>query len=68
MNWKSIKEYGYPEKTTRCVVWNNDFMQAQFLVYNKEYQVWDDDEGDDYYDDLNTDIYPAYIEIELYKE
>ena len=42
-----------PEQYERVMVWNDRFGQWDLQCYNKDYDCWDTEDGDDYDRDLN---------------
>lgn len=42
-----------PEPDERVMVWNGNYNEWDPQVFNKEYECWDTEDGDDYDFDLN---------------
>lgn len=55
--WNNIKET-QPEDGQRVLTWHNKcFNEARIQVYNKLYQCWDSEDGDDYECELDDAPY-----------
>lgn len=52
MKWYSVEKDGLPKQDCRCIVlWFEK--ETKLLTFNSYEQCWDDDEGDDYYCDID---------------
>lgn len=53
MEWKklSIEE---PKDNERVLVWDSEFKECTIRVFNKSYNCWDTEDGDDYDADLGS--------------
>jgi len=47
MDWISVKER-MPNDGERVLVWNNKQGEPTLQVYNKDYECWDTEDGDDF--------------------
>lgn len=62
MDWKDIT-VEQPRNEERVLTWNKRFEEARIQVFNKLCECWDEEDGDDYEYDLDTNIIQYWMPL-----